>query len=97
MLIGLKLKLGHFPGNRPAFNANSNRIKGANSPEGVQIQMNFIKLEFWTESDYGPNIGPGNNDPNSVSSNNPATNLLNIVSKSTVTDQLNIPGGGVTP
>jgi hypothetical protein len=92
--------VNYSPGNRAAFNVNSNGIAGGNAPEGVQIQMNFVELEYFVEGNFGPNVGAGNNDPFATSSNNPAgtaTNLLNVVSQSAVTDQLQINAGNITP
>jgi hypothetical protein len=55
----------YMPGGRGAFYANKDGTDGNNPPEGVQLQMNFIELEYWTEGNF-----TDSNDPDDVYNNN---------------------------
>jgi hypothetical protein len=86
--------VNYTPGGRGAFRYNSANVDGGNPPAGVQIQAQFIELEYWIEGNYS---GAGSftqpsNDPSDVTNNNPNPSISN-----TIQNALNAIGlGGVT-
>ncbi len=48
----------YTPANQPAFHRSHSTTDGKNAPEGVDIGMRFLELEYWLENDFKDNNDP---------------------------------------
>jgi hypothetical protein len=51
----------YSPGGQPGFYRASEKTDGLNAPEGVDLALRFIELEYWITGDFNNNNDPMNN------------------------------------